>query len=274
MFGPRWGWRWPDVVVVFCCCWYDDADNDNIHFRGETTIQRSSMVALRSSCGAWSFCINVVQYWMYIIRVIYILLYTCMYIYRHIHAVYYTCERYILWSRSGFRRMSKPSHLKGKSRKGKLSQQYTYYHFSWGILWFISFLKVTVSLPFCWLYHPPLLLLMWFDHWPQHLGPAHVTSKMFLHSRNHFFLVKPKKCAGQTPYPLVNVYIIMERSIIFHGKTHYFYGQAGFFHSFFVLRRYINSFFFWMDIFGLLDRDRSVWITIWGFPTTFCCPKS
>ena len=127
------------------------------------------MVALRSSCGAWSFCINVVQYWMYIIRVIYILLYTCMYvcmyIYRHIHAVYNTYERYILWSRSGFRRMSKPSHLKGKSRKGKLSQQYTY------ILSF--FLRDTVIYIIFESHSiPPILLvisstiaaLTWFDH--------------------------------------------------------------------------------------------------------------
>ena len=136
--------------------------------------------------------------------------------------------------------MSKPSHLKGKSRKGKLSRQYTYYHFSWGILWFISFVKVTVSLPFCWLYHPPLLLLMWFDHWPLHLGPAHVTSKMFLHSRNHFFLVNPKKCAGQTPYPLVNVYITMERSIIFHELTI----SMAIFHSYFDITRPVSSILF------------------------------
>ena len=99
MFGPLWGWRWPDVVVVFCCCWYDDADNDNIHFRGETTIQRSSMVALRSSCGAWSFCINVVQYWMYIIRVIYILLYTCMYIYIDIYTQFIILAKDIFYGR-------------------------------------------------------------------------------------------------------------------------------------------------------------------------------
>ena len=147
-----------------------------------------------------------------------------VYIYRHIHAVYYTYERYILWSRSGFRRMSKPSHLKGKSRKGKLSQQYTYYHFSWGILWFISFLKVTVSLPFCWLYHPPLLL------WRGPLTAAPGTCTRDL-----------QNVCWSNPIPgLVNVCITMERSIIFHELTI----SMAIFHSYFDITRPVSSILF------------------------------
>ena len=57
------------------------------------------MVALRSSCGAWSFCINVVQYWMYIMRVIYILLYTCMYIYIDIYTQFIILTKDIFYGR-------------------------------------------------------------------------------------------------------------------------------------------------------------------------------
>jgi hypothetical protein len=37
---------------------------------------------------------------------------------------------------------------------------------------------------------------------------------------------------NHTPYPLVNVYITMERSTIFHGKIHYF--DWAIFNSYFV----------------------------------------
>ena len=46
------------------------------------------------------------------------------------------------------------------------------------------------------------------------------------HKRNMLLLIQEGAFLHPLIYPLVNVYITVERSIIFHGKTYYFYGHV------------------------------------------------